>query len=199
MTSAGEAECGHCGHRFRTGQDGTTPGPDPLHRTRQFTLSPLPQRDAPIPIVPVALKPPRRRGLLPLAGTALAFVAALALLAVFHPSFHHAAVPSPIGTWQGALSGPASGGAMLTFVFREGGGGSFGWRESGTARPLSGQSPLRWRRDPVGLLALTIRPPAAPDAVSDTMILLLNRQAWPWHVDRAHGRMTLGRLALRGG
>ncbi len=48
MTLVDQAECGHCGHRFRTGQIGTMPGPDPLRRTRQFTLPPLPRRDAPV-------------------------------------------------------------------------------------------------------------------------------------------------------
>ena len=213
MTFRDSEACEHCGHRFRTGL-GTGLGASPpdapitddamLHRTMQFTLPPLPPRgEAASPASPPGTDRglsdppgPRRRGAS--FSALLAGAVVLTLLGVWshfqYAPTARAARPSPVGTWD-VRAGRASADARLRFVFRDGGGGSFSWA-AGSAPPLSGQAPLRWRVEPDGRLALSITPPAAPADPSGPLISLLSRRPWLWRVDRTQHRLVLGSLRL---
>lgn len=201
MTVRNQDVCGHCGHRFRTSVEAglTIPLTDDaaLHRTRQFTLPPLPVRGAAAVSETHPAAKPERRGLL--AGAAGAFsLALLGALAYFHQvQAAHAVRVSPVGIWASAPDGQAAGNARLRFIFGSDGGGSFSWTAAGP-HPSFGQTPLRWRLAPDGRLILSISPPAeAGDAASGTLIAIFNSHPWLWRVDRSRHRLILGTLSLQ--
>lgn len=188
--------CEHCGHQFRTGL-GTGLGASPvdapllndaaLNRTMQFTLPPLPREAGAAPEIPSAL--PQRRRRVPAPALAALGVALAGALAYFHYApAARAAKPSPAGVWETTPAGGASPNARLRLVLRGDGGGAFSWQGS---RP----TPLHWRLDPDGRLSLNIPPPAATDdAVSGTLITILDSHPWLWRVDRTRHRLLLGTL-----
>jgi len=208
MAPRDQSVCRQCGHQFRTGADSTspeasadpaeTPAPDPLHRTMQFVLPPLRPRPPAILASPAALPgrlafdSPRRR----------AFAVALAVLTLcfgavlLWRSLHRPALPdTPVGVWETTLHGKASANAHLEFQFQPGGAGRFSWRESGPAA-LSGQTPLRWKQNPDGTLALALSPAASGDPISQTLVGIFSRPAWPWHVEHSPRRLVLGTLVF---
>ena len=188
MTQREEAVCRQCGHQFRTGTEAQAP--DPLHRTMQFVLPPLPPRSvAPLPT-------PSRFGLLPrLVPAALLVLLLVGLAGAWLRNSRQATLAdrSPAGRWETTLHGKASANAHLEFRFNPGGTGTFAWRESGPAAP-AGQTPLRWHQNADGTLALALTPQRGGDAVSQTLTGIFSRPAWPWRVDRAQKRLVLGTL-----
>ncbi len=186
MTQREEAVCRQCGHRFRTG----TEAPDPMNRTMQFVLPPLPPRSA-------APAPPRLSSssrVVPAAAAPLLLLVCLAGLWLWHSRrMTGLSETSPVGTWQTSLHGKASANALLEFEFDAGGTGHFSWRESGPHAP-AGQTPLRWAKNADGTLALALTPPAGGDPVSQTLTGIFSRPAWPWRVDRTQRRLVLGTL-----
>ena len=204
MARRDEPLCRHCGHRFRTGADTPpeTPGPDPLHRTMQFVLPPLPRRQAESDAAaPAAAAPPaasRGRRLLALLLTAAVFFAAAFFAAARLRPSSPAAVPSaasPVGVWETALHGKAAADARLEFEFDSGGAGRFSWQEGGP-QARAGQTPLRWTLNPDGTLALALTPAPGGGTVSETLIAIFSRPAWSWRVDRAERRLVLGTLVF---
>ena len=192
MTQREEAVCRQCGHRFRTGTDARQAGPDPLNRTMQFVLPPLPPRSA-APSAPPRLALAFRRRL-----TAAALILPAACLAwLWWHSRRAAGVfqASPVGVWETTLHGKASANARLEFEFDAGGTGRFSWRESGPHAP-AGQTPLHWRQNADGTLALALTPPSGGDPVSQALTGIFSRPAWTWRVDRAQRRLVLGTLAF---
>ena len=204
MTFRDREVCEHCGHQFRTGL-GTGLGAPPLdapitdeatlHRTMQFTLPPLPLRGGvAAPGMPEASRggtdAPRRRSAsvpaLAAMGAGLALVGGLAYS--HYDGAARTAKPSPAGVWETAPAGRAPQDARLRLTFQNGGGGSFSWAAS--------NAPLRWRLDPDGRLALSIPPPADADAVSGTVITILNSHPWLWRVDRTQRRLVIGALSF---
>ncbi len=201
MTFLEQEVCENCGYHFRTGAALPSPDDASLHRTMQFTLPPLARREPPaaVPALPPML--PARRQPLPV----FALIATLALAALALAFFWQQRAPSisesdlsPTGIWDSALTSRSSANARLTFTFAGDGSGTFAWQEqsAGAARPLAGQSPLRWHQNAQGLLALTIAPPPAGDAVSGTIIAIFNSHAWLWRLDRPHKRLILGTLVF---
>ena len=205
MARRDEVLCRQCGHQFRSGvsQAGLeTPPPDPINRTMQFVLPPLPAR-TPEPPRP-ALAPPspaldhglKRRA----AMTAAAVLAAAACLGAFLFWSESRRAPaasetSPVGHWETILHGSAAANARLDFVFDAGGGGAFSWQESGP-QPHAGQTPLRWTQNPDGTLFLALNPPAGGDQVAQTLAGIFSRPAWTWRVDRAQHKLVLGTLVF---
>ena len=197
---------------------------DAKHRTMQFTLPPMPTRlppktedagndEAPLPERDEAPLPerdeapvfrPLRRRLGPALALAALIVAALLVAAALALGWHRrapevsASARSPVGVWESVLTSRSSANTRLTFALAGDGSGTFSWQEGGAggASAASGRSPLRWREDANGLLALTIAPAPAGDAVSGTMIAIFNSHAWLWRVDRPHKRLMLGSLAF---
>ena len=208
MTLRDQAICGQCRHRFRTGAavdtqelpETQTAAPDPLHRTMEFTLPLLARRtSAPAELTPLpnAVATSRRIIFFALAVLTLCLAAAL-----WHTHSRHAPeAVSPAGVWETTLHGKASSDAHLEFTFQaggtdqKGGTGRFSWRESGPAA-LSGQTPLLWRKNTDGTLALTLTAPAAGDPVSQTLAGIFSSHPWPWRVDRAHRQLILGTLVF---
>ena len=208
MARRDEAVCRQCGHQFRSGAvsqaDAETPPPDPLNRTMQFTLPPLPTR-APLP--PAGRKPatplpglkrrPRRVTAKMAAAIALAVLAFLGGLWFWNESRRAPPLSetSPEGRWETVLHGSAAANARLEFVFDSGGGGAFSWQESGLP-PHAGRTPLRWSRNPDGTLFLSLDPPAGGDQVAQTLTGIFSRPAWTWRVDRTQHRLVLGTLVF---
>ena len=198
MTLREQAVCGQCGHHFRTGTENPVPesetnGPDPLHRTMQFTLPPLAPRTA-SPAEPVsapnAIVTSRRTVFAALAVLMLCLAAAL-LWSALHGV---AKAETPVGVWETTLHSKTSADAHLEFVFNPGGTGRFSWRESGPAA-LSGQTPLQWRRAGE-MLTLRLDKPAGDDLVPQTLVGIFSSHPWPFRVDRAHGQLVLGTLVF---
>lgn len=207
MTFRDREVCDHCGHRFRTGleePDLNAPIADEatLHRTMQFTLPPLPPRANTAPVGPSPdvrisgpAQPYRRIGrvFVPMAALLLALLAGLMYFQ--HLEAARIAVPSPVGVWAITLPGRSAETASLQFDFEKDGSGLFSW-SANSVPPLSGQATLHWQVASDGKLALTIAPPASPDAVSGTLIRGFNSRAWLWHVDRPRHRLLIGALSF---
>lgn len=199
MTQREEAVCRQCGHRFRTGTQAQAP--DPMNRTMQFVLPPLPPRSAapaPLPRFRYSSRLYSSRfyssRLVPAAALVLLLVCASGLW--LRHSRHVSGLPeSPVGTWKTILHGKAAANAQLEFRFDTGGTGEFSWHESGPAA-RSGQTPLRWQRNADGTLRLALTPPSGGDPISQTLTGIFSRPAWPWRVDRAQRRLVLGTLAF---
>ena len=193
MAPRDQAQCRQCGHQFRTGPDSPAQGaaPDPLHRTMQFVLPPLSsQAAAPVAAAPHdAFRSPRFG--------ALAAAALLCLAALGWQAWKRLTPtrPTPAGVWETTLHGRASANAHLEFALQDGGAGRFSWRESGPAA-LSGQTPLRWRLQPDGRLALALTPPSSRDSVSQALTGIFSSHAWLWHVEQSPRRLVLGTLVL---
>ncbi len=192
--------CRQCGHQFRTGATpAETPDPDPLHRTMQFVLPPLRPHPSVIVAAPAALpgrlaplRSPRRRAL----AAALAVLLLCIGAALFWRSPRPSALPgTPVGVWETTLHGKASANAHLEFAFRPGGTGQFSWRESGPAA-LSGQTPLHWKQNPDGTLALTLSPPTNGDKISQTLAGIFSDPTWTWRIESAPRRLVLGTLVF---
>ena len=198
MAFRDQAACAYCGHQFRSSAAPTpratptvapTRAPEELHRTQQFTLPPLPPPAAAPPLLPSAAASPAK-SLWPL--VALAGVAALILLGFFF--WKQAAVPppdsTPAGAWTTTLRGTGAGAqsADLHFVFANGGGGTYAL---GPAPP----APLRWTQTG-NTLALTLTPPAPPDAQYSTLGTVFNSRLWIWKKDPARRTLTLGTLTF---
>ena len=166
-----------------------------MNRTMQFVLPPLSPRSA-APSAPPRFSPASRRRLA--AAALILLVACLAGLWWHSRRAAQMSEASPVGTWQTTLHGKASANALLEFEFDAGGGGKFSWRESGPHAP-AGQTPLRWRENADGTLALALTPPPGGDPVSQTLTGIFSRPAWPWRVDRAQRRLVLGTLAFTEG
>ena len=205
MTGRDQEVCEHCGHQFRTGL-GAGPGTGlstssldapiedeaALNRTRQFTLPPLPPHTAP----PRTAPPRRRRIPAPARVAALLGLTLAGTLAYFHfTETARAAKPSPVGVWETTPAGRASRNARLRLALMGDGGGTLSWAAGGSAPPRSGQTPLRWHLDPGGRLVLSIPPPDA-DAVSGTLITVLDSHPWLWRVDRTQHRLVIGSLSF---
>ena len=195
MARREEAVCRQCGHQFRSGADAAVPeaqAPDPVNRTMQFVLPPLPARAAE-PALPPRLAPASRR-LLPAAALMLA---AACLTGLWRHSRRDTGMSeaSPVGAWETTLHGKSAANARLEFEFDAGGTGKFSWRESGPHAP-AGQTPLRWHQNADGTLRLALVPPPGGDPVSQTLTGIFSRPAWPWRVDRAQRRLVLGTLAF---
>ena len=207
MTLREQEVCGHCGHRFRTGLEETdlyAPITDEaaLHRTMQFTLPPLPVRGTPAPgrVSPDALTSgPAQAYRWPgkaFAASVALLLALLAGLGYLRPLAMRRAAPSPVGVWETTLSSHSAGAARLGFDFRADGSGLFSWSAT-SIPPISGQAALHWRVDPDGKLALTIAPPASPDAVSGALTTTFNSRPWRWQVDRGRQRLRIGTLTFQ--
>ncbi len=204
MAPRDQAQCRQCGHQFRTGpapDSGTaqSAAPDPLHRTMQFVLPPLSAHAAapePLPLFrrsQQALRTPRRAQAAGVAAAALVCVAAGAgWLAWKH---FLPARPTPVGVWETTLHGKAAANAHLEFAFQAGGAGRFSWRESGPTA-LSGQTPLRWKQNPDGKLALALTPPSGEDPLSQALAGIWSSHAWTWHVEQSPRRLVLGTLVF---
>ncbi len=193
------------------------------HRTMQFTLPPVAARVPPKTETkpdteeksqeegtpqetgarPQLFQPLHRRVGLALA-LAVAVLAALTVAGALALGWHKRAPTvsesalSPVGVWETTLTSRSAANAHLTFQFAGNGAGMFSWQEQGGGgtNAAGGQSPLRWQRDANGLLALSITPPPAGDAVSGTIVAIFNSHPWLWRVDHPHKQMMLGNLAL---
>jgi len=209
MTQREEPICRQCGHQFRSGvglSNSQAPAPDPMNRTMQFVLPPLPTRasetegfGAAAPADAAGPGPKRRA---PVVLLALLLLAAATLGAAFlwrHHGRRAAAAPdnSPVGVWVTTLHGKAAASARLAFVFDAGGDGEFSWQEGGTS-PRAGQTPLRWKQNPDGTLSLTLTPPPGGDPVAQTLTKIFSRPAWTWRVDRPQHQLVLGTLVFVG-
>jgi len=206
--------CAHCGHHFRTNLEAQTPRAastkvDPLHRTMQFTLPPLPaHQDLREPDSVLSPPPndilspdlprsrPQPRLLVGMAAVALLLALIAGLIYFWQTGQPLRGTPSPTGTWEKTLTSRASQSAHLRFLFRDNGSGVFSWSTS-SIPPLGGQAPLRWRLTPDGKLMLSISKPAADDYIGSMLIGNFNRQPWLWRVDRPRHRLVLGTLDFR--
>ena len=196
MAPRDQAQCRQCGHQFRTGADSMeqaqSAASNPLHRTMQFVLPPLSPRSA------APASPAPREGLTAsvrlgvLAAVALLCLAALGGLAWKRLTPTR---PTLAGVWETTLHGRASANAHLEFALQDGGAGRFSWRESGPAA-LSGQTPLRWRLQPDGKLALALTPPSSRDSISQALTGIFSSHAWTWHVEQSPRRLVLGTLVF---
>jgi hypothetical protein len=206
MTQRDQAICTHCGHRFRTGADDTAPtdGPEPMNRTMQFSLPPLPPR-TPLPTAPPPnqslsiLRVPglTRSSLGPALLTAL-LVIALGAGVYWYSLSAHRPLPqdsSPMGAWETTLASRGGADAHLRFALASDGSGQFSWHETGPLTP-SGQMPLHWSITADGSLLLTLSPSPGSDPTSGTLAAFFNSHPWVWHVDRTPHRLILGKLVL---
>ena len=198
MNPRDQAVCGQCGHHFRTGAQTPVEGtaePDPVNRTMQFTLPPLPSRvPAAPPPVPDAL-PRVSPHVLAATAAALALVLILFMFWQRSPKPTPAAAVSPVGVWETTLTSQTSADAHLEFALQTGGTGRFSWRETGPTAS-SGQTPLVWRQNPNQTLTLTLTAPQGGDAVSQTLVGIFSSHPWAWQEDPAAHRLTLGTLVL---
>ena len=209
MNPRGQAVCGQCGHHFRSGAQTPVAGtaePDPVNRTMQFTLPPLPSRTPTHPPpVPAALPEPTRWDTFTpprMSPRVLAAVAAaLALGLIFFLFWQRSPKPapvaavSPVGVWETTLTSQTSADAHLEFALQTGGTGRFSWRETGPTAS-SGQTPLVWRQNPNQTLTLTLTAPQCGDAVSQTLVGIFSSHPWAWQEDPAAHRLTLGTLVF---
>ncbi len=197
MAPRDQPVCRQCGHQFRSSASSPAPNetaaPDPLNRTMQFVLPPLrphPAPTVPPPVLPVRLAASPRRIL---AAGAAALLLCIGGFFLWRNDRWASPAETPVGDWETTLHGKASANAHLEFQFQPGGAGRFSWRESGPAA-LSGQTPLRWKQNPDGKLALSLTSPRAGDTVSQTLAGIFSSHAWTWHVDPPPRRLHLGTL-----
>ena len=194
--------CRQCGHQFRSGTSqavAETSAPDPVNRTMQFVLPPLPAR-TPAPVGQALAPSPdrgRRRTAAIIAAIVLSAAACLAAALLWSESRRAPAVSetSPAGQWETVLHGSAAANARLEFRFDAGGGGVFSWQESGIV-PHAGQTSLRWKQNLDGTLFLSLTPPVGGDQVAQTLAGIFSRPAWTWRVDRTQHRLVLGTLVF---